>query len=533
MKAFMSKKKTLTAVIASLVAVVIMLGGTFAWQSISQTALNEIKSTVNPGGRLHDDFVEITADGYNVMTYNKDVYAENFTSLTNNGVQIYARVRLDEYMEFGKNAGGDTANEATPLVAGTNLADKSTWSTYKFNEDSAYRDYFDMTFAGKTVYMPTFNKDMNSLEADINGTFENNFTDHTDYALGDEVTANATYAAQDDDGTITTTTKEETHTAAETLNSFIMPMDDYLAAVEAGTLDGNAFDGKGDFWVYDNDGWAYWANPINPDTATGLLLNGINRTEEIINNDWYYAINVVAQFITYDDMGQNNNTGFYDTSNGNTAPTADALDLLNRIGVKVNYNVETAAELEKALANGGTVTLTDDITLENAVAVKENTVLNLGGHKITTANDLWNDSEENGVWSLISVDGATLTVNGNGTVEAKENDSFCVDVRNGGKVVINGGKFVGNISAVYVKEGEAAIYGGEFSIMQLTADNEYDEMLNCYDANYANGTAKITVCGGAFTKFNPEASNDGSFVKSGYSVSHDADTDTYTVAKDR
>ena len=35
----------------------------------------------------------------------------------------------------------------------------------------------------------------------------------------------------------------------------------------------------GDFWVWDDDGWAYWANAIQPDTATGLLLDGI----ELIN----------------------------------------------------------------------------------------------------------------------------------------------------------------------------------------------------------------------------------------------------------
>lgn len=34
----------------------------------------------------------------------------------------------------------------------------------------------------------------------------------------------------------------------------------------------------GDFWVWDDDGWAYWANAIQPDTATGLLLDGIELT---------------------------------------------------------------------------------------------------------------------------------------------------------------------------------------------------------------------------------------------------------------
>lgn len=523
---FMTKKKTLTSVVACLVAAVILLGGTFAWQSISQQALNEIKSTVNPGGRLHDDFVEVTAvENTAVMTYDKDVYVENFTSRANNGVQVFARVRLDEYMEIGKNAGSETESTADSLIPGANLNDKTSWTTYKFGEDSDFRDYFEMSFAGSTVYMPTFNKDMNSLEADINGTFKNNFEDYYEYTDGEEKVANATYAAVDEDGNITTKTVEESHIATSTLNSFIIPMDEYVAAVEAGELDGNPFDGTGDFWVYDNDGWAYWANPIDPDTATGLLLNEINRTEEIINDDWYYAINVVAQFITYDDMGAENGTGFYDETAG-TAPTAEALNLLNRIGVKVNFQVNTAAELKTALANGGVVTLTDDIEIDSQITVNDNTVLNLDDYEIKASEELYDEDIKS--WSLISVrNGATLTVNG-GVFTAIENDSFCVDVRDGSKVIINGGVFTGNVSAVYVLEGEAVIYGGNFSILQKSEQGDYRFLLNCYDANFEAGTAKITVCGGTYNGFNPEDYGEVS-VPAKYEV---AGTDgVYTVTK--
>ena len=74
-----NKKKIATSVAAVAMAATMLLGGTFAWQSISQTALNEASDIVNPGGRLHDDF-----DGTN-----KDVYVENFAD-----DPIYARVRL-------------------------------------------------------------------------------------------------------------------------------------------------------------------------------------------------------------------------------------------------------------------------------------------------------------------------------------------------------------------------------------------------------------------------------------------------------
>jgi hypothetical protein len=62
--------------------------------------------------------------------------------------------------------------------------------------------------------------------------------------------------------------------------------------------------------------------------------------------------------------------------------------------------------------------------------------------------------------------------------------------------------------------------------------------LNCYDANYRAGTAKIIVTGGKFYDFNPaDNSAEGehtSFVPEGYHVetSQDGDSTVYTVKKD-
>ena len=101
------------------------------------------------------------------------------------------------------------------------------------------------------------------------------------------------------------------------------------------------------------------------------------------------------------------------------------------------------------------------------------------------------------------MDGGSLDIYNNnrstGGVFADEGDCFCVDVRNGGKLTINGGTFKGNISAVYVFEGEATINGGNFSIQQTDDTAKYKYMLNCYDENYAVGKAKITVNGGNFS----------------------------------
>ena len=56
-----SKKKLLTSAVALGTAAVLALGGTFAWQSINQTALNEASDIVNPGGSLHNDLYYVDA----------------------------------------------------------------------------------------------------------------------------------------------------------------------------------------------------------------------------------------------------------------------------------------------------------------------------------------------------------------------------------------------------------------------------------------------------------------------------------------
>lgn len=64
---------------------------------------------------------------------------------------------------------------------------------------------------------------------------------------------------------------------------------------------------------------------------------------------------------------------------------------------------------------------------------------------------------------------------------------------------------MGNIHAVYVEEGSAEIRGGKFSVLQPypQADKAYEFVLNCLDANRADGKASIVVYGGEYVNFNP------------------------------
>ena len=199
--------------------------------------------------------------------------------------------------------------------------------------------------------------------------------------------------------------------------------------------------------------------------------------------------------------------------------------------------VKDVAALKAVFAEGGVVALANDLVLDRSLSVPAGAevVIDLNGKTISNTADLWDVPDANaGNWSLLSVKGGTLTIKGAGTLQAKENDCYAVDVQNGGKVVIEDGTYVGNIHAVYVQKGTAEIKGGKYSVQQTYPDaaKAYEFVLNCYDANYKNGTAKILVSGGEFEKFNPadcKAEGVGTnFLIAGYKSVADG-TDTWKV----
>lgn len=327
-----SKKKIAASIGAVALAAIVALGGTFAWQSISQQALNEAMDTINPGGRLHDDF----------NGSNKNVYVENFADDL-----IFARVRLDEYMEIGNE-------NPVSVVEGAERDDKDTWTTRTpdseglLNEDETPVPYWTWKMGGQGVYMPTFNQDKDSLDADINGTYDGtdptddiHYDDYHEYTAGETKTdvvwkdadTNDAPNRHDDEGIAAgeVTSESKEHTAKLTGTAEVITMQEWI---DGGCQIGN-------FWVWDEDGWAYWASPIEPGETTGLLLDEITH-ENPPSDSWYYGINVVGQFVTADDIGFLNGTGFYDTSDGkSTVPTANAEMLLERItGTKIKAPVE-------------------------------------------------------------------------------------------------------------------------------------------------------------------------------------------------
>ncbi|MBQ5898844.1 MAG: hypothetical protein IIW87_02865, partial [Alistipes sp.] len=198
---------------------------------------------------------------------------------------------------------------------------------------------------------------------------------------------------------------------------------------------------------------------------------------------------------------------------GNVLTTATSID----VDIDDNFtNKDEQYYVFEALVNGGELTLEEDYVIGRPIYVEADAVLNLNGHTIKNA-------EGNKDTDVIIVrEGATLTINGEGTIEAVSgNDGYAVIAE--GTVIINGGEFKSGVDAagapnavVYARgNGKVFVNGGVFH-------NEHTSkyVLNKKDADRA--TTTIEVRGGLFQNFNPAnnaAENAGTnFLAEGYGV---------------
>lgn len=279
-------------------------------------------------------------------------------------------------------------------------------------------------------------------------------------------------------------------------------------------------------------------------TGGDVVINGGTFSTAAKYRDSYWTINK-----------QNGSTGKveiyggtfpgFDPANPNTDDettyVADGYVSVGKDGVwTVLPGVKDAAALKSVFNEGGVVALANDLVLDRTLSVPagKEVVIDLNGKTISNTADLWDvPNKVANNWSLLSVKGGILTIKGAGTLQAKENDCYAVDVQDGGTVVIEDGTYVGNIHAVYVQKGTAEIRGGKYSIQQTypEAAKAYGFVLNCFDENRKNGTAKILVSGGEFVKFNPAdcvAEGAGTnFVIAGYK-SVASGTDVWKVVKE-
>lgn len=279
-------------------------------------------------------------------------------------------------------------------------------------------------------------------------------------------------------------------------------------------------------------------------TGGDVVINGGTFSTAAKYRDSYWTINKQNGSTGKVEIYGGTFPGFdpaHPNTDDETTYVADGYVSVGKDGVwTVLPGVKDAAALKSVFNEGGVVALANDLVLDRTLSVPagKEVVIDLNGKTISNTTDLWDVPDVHAKnWSLLSVKGGTLTIKGAGTLQAKENDCYAVDVQDGGTVVIEDGTYVGNIHAVYVQKGTAEIRGGKYSIQQTYPDaaKAYGFVLNCYDANRKNGTAKILVSGGEFVKFNPAdcvAEGEGTnFVIAGYK-SVASGTDVWKVVKE-
>ena len=202
-----------------------------------------------------------------------------------------------------------------------------------------------------------------------------------------------------------------------------------------------------------------------------------------------------------------------------------------------SINGKNYLTLQEAVAVGGEVKLLKDVAIKPTLTdeqkgeknlvpqmiVTKDTVLDLSGKKIGI--DYKDEDYGKATPVLITVNSGTLTIKGNGELncEAKNQQVYGINVL-GGNVIVENGKFYGAITAIQVQKGSLEIKDGFFDMAPTCKEQvpQYAKyMINCIDAAYKNGMAKITVTGGTFVGFDPSNNPEGAgttYLADGYTV---------------
>lgn len=243
-------------------------------------------------------------------------------------------------------------------------------------------------------------------------------------------------------------------------------------------------------------------------------------------------------FVNYDPSKGDDNLGGNFVASGYSVITETKANGDKWYTVVSNSNF---VGLKKVLTGGGNLNITSDIvdnsltdTADARVIVKKPTTLNLNNKKIISPDNMGNNSTN--FCALYVEADTTINATEDGGINTGTNGGYGINVNKGASLTINGGYYYGGGTAIQVQKGTLVINGGTFAVEPYSSPvYGYKFLLNCIDANYKDGTAKIIVKGGTFVNFDPANSASenpkGNFVAEGYKVvSEQHGTDTwYTV----
>ena len=205
-------------------------------------------------------------------------------------------------------------------------------------------------------------------------------------------------------------------------------------------------------------------------------------------------------------------------ADGDTTETSEFVAEISGTGYAT---LQAAVDAAKA---DDTITLLKDITVDGTDKATSRTVidkpitLDLNDKTIKSPDNMGNNNK-NFAALYISAD---VTINATtGGINTGTNGAYAINVMNGATLTINGGNYYGGGTAVQVEKGTANINGGTFACEPYSNPTYgYKFLINCIDAAYKNGTAKVSIKGGSFVNYDPSDSASenpiGNFCASGY-----------------
>ena len=221
----------------------------------------------------------------------------------------------------------------------------------------------------------------------------------------------------------------------------------------------------------------------------------------------------------------------------NNALISDCIDEVEIKGGKVEANPEIiASKASDFYSKPSVVKINNNLTFKSITSG----IFTSGHHVIENNAKIEFTSTSSTAAGGFLYRGLDLTIDmkGDGEYRSLTNPLFWLS---DAKAVVNiyGGKFFqdGNSDeCIYAESGIINIYGGEFH--NVKEEGKKDFLLNCFDKNYAAGTAKIVVYGGKFYGFDPAANAAESadmttnFVAEGYKSVYNEEEGYYEVVKD-
>ena len=259
----------------------------------------------------------------------------------------------------------------------------------------------------------------------------------------------------------------------------------------------------------------------------------------------------VTETAVVNDVKLTNNTNttltIVDTDNklSDDSSIGESIKITNKDAVVVigNQTYATIKEALNAAKDGDIVKLIADYRL-----TKDNTPDTIGARTIISKRitfDFGNykfigfsgmDNYNTNFTMIIVAADTTFIADENGGIisdDVGNNGGYAVNIMNGAKLTIKSGTYSGGGTTIQVQKGMFEALGGRYICDPYENPTYgYKFMINCIDAAYKDGTAKIEIKGGTYYKFDPSDSESenprGSFVAEGYTTEKSAD-EWYTV----